>query len=121
MGNHERALTLLANELRDAASAEAYCALGGAVVPARAAAALGDAHGLQAWAALLAPASGPGARGAPAISRQSTVDEGVRRALVKVLLGVYMNGGCVHTLAMDIGTDPTVAQGSERGAHGSTA
>jgi hypothetical protein len=90
MGRHEHALALLALDLRDAAGAEAYCALGGAVVPARAATALGEQHGLQLWAALLArPSRGDAARRQPT----GTADEDVRRALVKILLGVYMRGG----------------------------
>jgi hypothetical protein len=68
--------------LRDAAAAEAYCAQGGVVIAAKTAVAIGETYSLQAWAAL-------GARG------PRPVDEALKRRLLKVLMEVYMSGGCV--------------------------
>lgn len=83
--------------VRDAASAEVYCTLGGEVVPPRTAQGIGERYALQAWAALFAPvAVGDKALPvAPALSREKTADEAVKRDLTKILLEVYMSGGCV--------------------------
>lgn len=76
----------------DYASAETYCTLGGAVVAPRTAHALGERFGLQPWAALVAPPPGKGPQ-APALDRERTVDEGLKRELTRILLEVYMSGG----------------------------
>lgn len=75
------------HELRDATSAEAYCTLGGEVIPARVAQTIGEKCGLEVWTAALFPVS---AKGLTAITRQKTVDEGVKKELLTVLLEVYM-------------------------------
>ena len=104
MGRHREALRTLVLDLHDAASAEAYCTLAGAVVAPRAAHALGERYGLQPWAALvsspLTPASGslPSGQGqkpekAGQVEREKTVDEELKRELTGILLEVYMSGG----------------------------
>ena len=100
LGRHEEALTTLVHGLHDPTSAEAYCTLGGIVVPAKVAVAIGESCGLQRWAAFVtgvAPALGLGSTAGSVAStsslRQKVVDEKTRRELLKVLLRVYMNGG----------------------------
>lgn len=88
LGNDRAALEMLVHELNDGASAEAYCALGGEVVPAKTARALGEAYGLQGWAGLLVPTARAGGAG-------KTVDEGLRARLLRVLVEVYMSKGWV--------------------------
>lgn len=89
---HRTALTILVHDLRDATSAEAYCTLGGEVVPAKVAQSLGERYGLQQWAALLSPPT-KSRPGASAMQRQKTVDEGVKKSPIRTLLEVYMSGG----------------------------
>jgi hypothetical protein len=91
LGKHREALTNLVQNLRDATSAEAYCTLGGEVVPGKTAQAIGEQCGLQTWSALFSP-SKAGTKSAAAM-RQKTVDEGLKRSLLKTLLEVYMRGG----------------------------
>jgi hypothetical protein len=86
--HHDRALSLLVHNLNDATSAETYCTLGGEVVPARTALTLGETYALQPWAATLTATSGPGT-----LKRQKTVDDGLKRSLIAILLKVYMDGG----------------------------
>ncbi|KAJ7449862.1 hypothetical protein FB451DRAFT_1530211, partial [Mycena latifolia] len=87
LGNHRAALSTLVNDLRDSSSAEAYCTLGGDVIPGKVAQAIcGDAKlGLGMWA------SGLGGR-----SRQNTLDfngddTAKKTELLKILLEVYMS------------------------------
>lgn len=80
------------HDLRDASSAEAYCTLGGEVVPTKIAQAIGEKCGLDLWTVALFAGS---TKGATAMARQKTVDDGVKKGLLKVLLEVYMNDGCV--------------------------
>ena len=90
--------------MNDSTSAEAYCTLGGEVVPAKTAQHLGDRAGLQPWAALVTPLAAPGKPQPPqragSIQRQKTVDEDVKKNLVMILLEVYMSGGCVLSSAL---------------------
>lgn len=110
MGNHREALSILIHDLRDATSAEAYCTLGGEVVPAKMAQVIGEKYGLLSWFSGLfsVPTSAAMSRttsattttaimaGAVPIAREkSAVDETVKKGLLKVLLEVYMNDGCV--------------------------
>ncbi|EMD32317.1 hypothetical protein CERSUDRAFT_119016 [Gelatoporia subvermispora B] len=89
---HRAALTILVHDMRDATSAEAYCTLGGEVVPAKIAQTLGERYGLQPWAALLLPPT-KSRPGASAMQRQRTVDAGLKKSLIRILLEVYMSGG----------------------------
>lgn len=84
------------HDLHDASSAEAYCTLGGEVVPGKTAQALGEKYDLTAWTSALF--SLPKAKvGAVPVGRQKTVDEGLKKGLLKVLLEVYMTDGFVHS------------------------
>ncbi|KAJ7452354.1 hypothetical protein B0H11DRAFT_2073067 [Mycena galericulata] len=87
LGNHRAALSTLVNDLHDSSSAEAYCTLGGDVIPYKDAQAIcADAKlGLGIWA------SGFSGKG-----RQNTVDANdvgavKRKELLKILLEVYMS------------------------------
>ncbi|KAJ6630857.1 hypothetical protein B0H10DRAFT_1983437 [Mycena sp. CBHHK59/15] len=86
LGNHRAALSTLVHDLHDASSAEAYCTLGGDVIPAKVAQSIcADAKlGLAMWA------SGLNGKG-----RQKTDagDEGAgkRKELLRILLEVYMS------------------------------
>ncbi|TBU43879.1 hypothetical protein BD309DRAFT_959701 [Dichomitus squalens] len=99
LGNHRSALSILVHDLNDSTSAEAYCTLGGEVVPAKTAQQIGERSNLQPWAALVAPLASPGkqgqgqAKGAPQLKKTKTVDEEVKKDLVMTLLEVYMSGG----------------------------
>ena len=90
------------HDLNDSASAEAYCTLGGDVIPARLAQQIGERSGLQPWAALVTPLAAPGKQppAAAPMHRQRTVDEEVKKSLVMTLLEVYMSGGCVRRLLL---------------------
>ncbi|KAF8609093.1 hypothetical protein BDV93DRAFT_464075 [Ceratobasidium sp. AG-I] len=83
LGHHRKALTTLVHEVHDSVSAEAYCALGGAVVPSKVAAAVGDRRGMQAYARLVSTSSRTGA----------PVTEEKKRELLRVLMEVYTQGG----------------------------
>jgi hypothetical protein len=117
LGNHRSALSILVHDLRDATSAEAYCALSGDVVPGKIAQAIGDKYGLQLWSSTLFSlptsaamsrttstatiATSKGNTSAVLMGRQkSGVDESVKKGLLKVLLEVYMNDGCVCFLSL---------------------
>ncbi|GJE85460.1 hypothetical protein PsYK624_015390 [Phanerochaete sordida] len=91
LGRHREALGTLVLDLHDSASAEIYCTLGGAVISPKAAHALGERFNLQAWASLITPL--PLANKATPLEREKTVDDGLKKELTKILLGVYMSGG----------------------------
>ncbi|KAI0331784.1 hypothetical protein GY45DRAFT_1248254 [Cubamyces sp. BRFM 1775] len=96
LGNHRSALSILVHDMNDSMSAEAYCTLGGEVVPAKTAQVIGERAGLQPWAALVIPLAAPGKPvkpGAAAMKRTKTVDDDVKKDLVMILLEVYMSGG----------------------------
>lgn len=102
LGNHRSALTTLVHDLHDAPSAEAYCTLGGDLVPVKTAQSLAENDAeLELWAAalfgiMLARSSAKVEARAAQISRQkSVVDEGLKKELLKVLLEVYMSDGWV--------------------------
>jgi hypothetical protein len=56
---------------------------------------LGESHNLMLWASVLFPV--PRGLGAAPMSRQPSGNDDLRKSLVKTLLGVYMEGGCVVT------------------------
>ncbi|KAK8864291.1 hypothetical protein IAR55_001537 [Kwoniella newhampshirensis] len=83
LGKHRQALHLLAREIGDSLSAQAYCTQGGEIIPPRVARIVGErVTGLQGWTTL-----GEVGR------RRKDVDEETMRGLVKELLGVYMRDG----------------------------
>ncbi|TRM63448.1 hypothetical protein BD626DRAFT_272035 [Schizophyllum amplum] len=80
LGHHQEALKALVHDVRDEVSAETYCALGGEVVPPKMVqASVGDSLG-PVWTAWAARAA----------AGKKTVDEGLRRELLRILLEVYM-------------------------------
>ena len=102
---HRDALTTLVHNVKDATTAEAYCTLGGEVIPGKIALAIGDRFDLEAWATLVATAGSPSVSAAPssaggvsgdAARLKAGVDEETKKELLKVLLEVYMNGGYVE-------------------------
>ncbi|EJC97726.1 uncharacterized protein FOMMEDRAFT_162532 [Fomitiporia mediterranea MF3/22] len=96
LGRHEEAISTLVRSVHDPTSAEAYCTLGGDVIPGKVAWAIGERCGLQRWAALVsgvAPTLGSSASASSMGSGAKVADEATRRELLKVLLGVYMSGG----------------------------
>jgi hypothetical protein len=105
LGNHRAALSTLVHDLRDATSAEAYCTLGGEVVPGKIAQSIGEKYALQSWSsglfslptsAAISRTTSTGATAVVQMGRQkSMVDESVKKGLLKVLLEVYMNDGYV--------------------------
>ena len=89
--------------MNDATSAEAYCTLGGEVVPAKTAQQIGERSGLQPWATLVTPLAAlgkPVKAGPTPMKRQKTVDDEVKKDLVMILLEVYMSGGYVRSLIL---------------------
>lgn len=100
LGDHRAALSILVHDLHDATSAEAYCALGGSVVPGKTAHAIGAKNNLQLWSsALYAPpiAMTRSTSATLPMERQASIDESVKKGLLNVLLEVYMNDGCAPT------------------------
>jgi vacuolar protein sorting-associated protein 3 len=94
-------LTILVHKLRDASSAEAYCTLGGDVIPPKIARSVAEKYGLQQWTTALFPL--PVAKLGPTaspVSRQNSVVEGLRTELLKILLEVYMTDEYVGNLAV---------------------
>ncbi|KAF5369852.1 hypothetical protein D9758_001393 [Tetrapyrgos nigripes] len=78
---HQSVLSHLVNDLHDTISAEAYCALGGEVIPSRVALAIIDnTECIQTW------------KGTSLFSQAKKVDESLRKQLIKILLEVYMDG-----------------------------
>lgn len=90
LGNDRSALTHLAL-LGDFSSAEAYCILGGEVIPGKVALQVGEIAHLHEWARLVAAprATGPGSKR----ERGKTADDGRVKALLRILMEVYTQGG----------------------------
>ncbi|KAL5523259.1 hypothetical protein ACEPAF_1526 [Sanghuangporus sanghuang] len=108
LGRHEEAIATLVRDVHDPTSAEAYCTLGGDVIPSKVAWSIGERCGLQRWAALVTNAGSPplglsasasasvgftGGSGVGLNGNLKVADESTRKELLKVLLGVYMGGG----------------------------
>ena len=86
LGKHEKALKLLAVQLRDSVSAETYCTQGGEVLPPKIAQAItAKITSLEPWATL----------GEIGRRRRGTIEGQLRQQLVSVLLKVYMKEGYV--------------------------
>lgn len=91
---HKEALSILVNDLQDSTTAEAYCSLGGHVIPSKVAIMIGEELGLGAWASLIVgkerlqrmPTSGSGL--AP-----SSEEEKKKQMLTKMLVEVYISSG----------------------------
>lgn len=129
MGNHKEALFTLVHDLGDAASAEAYCALGGDVVPAKVAMAVAESCGLAGWGASLfssgSVAKKPAVGALQGMKRQTSVtsgvDESLKRDLLKILLEVYMSDECVLYLSFSSARDHRHTSASSREASASRA
>jgi vacuolar protein sorting-associated protein 3 len=97
LGNHRAALATLVQGLRDGTSAEAYCTLGGDVVPAKTAQFIGEQYGLQLWASTLftlpIATTKPTASKLSPVENQKTVNEDLKKELLRILLEVYMSDG----------------------------
>ncbi|KIO24147.1 hypothetical protein M407DRAFT_15469 [Tulasnella calospora MUT 4182] len=101
-GNHDGALSILVHSLKDSTTAEAYCTLGGDVIPPKVASAVAQQMGIEAWGQLVT-ASSPGSGFGTAAARGSTagrstsvrapVSEDTKKALISILMRVYMKGG----------------------------
>ncbi|KAF8591308.1 hypothetical protein K439DRAFT_1402474 [Ramaria rubella] len=92
LGKHVEALKALVHTLRDTASADAYCGLGGCAISPKVAQFLGERLDLRTWAALVVDRSNR--RGGKKVTITSSDDlEETRSRLLKVLLEVYMSGG----------------------------
>ncbi|PPQ74920.1 hypothetical protein CVT26_011356 [Gymnopilus dilepis] len=97
LGRHRSALQILVNDLSDSTSAETYCTLGGDIVPPKVAQAIADEAGLQDWVTVLfglpPPAKGVNGKTPTPVSmtRLKTVNEDLKKELLRVLLEVYMD------------------------------
>ncbi|KAF8155687.1 hypothetical protein B0H34DRAFT_714373 [Crassisporium funariophilum] len=89
LGRHRSALQTLIHKLGDSTSAETYCTLGGDIVPPKMAHSIAESCGLQVWATTLfsLPAT---TKGPTPLTRLKTVNEELKRDLLKILLEVYM-------------------------------
>ncbi|OBZ67658.1 Transforming growth factor-beta receptor-associated protein 1 [Grifola frondosa] len=81
LGRHRSALSTLVHDLNDSTSAEAYF--------------YGERYNLQQWTSLLVPVTPAGKRkvSPSPIQRVKTVNEDLKKELIKILLEVYMSGG----------------------------
>ncbi|KAK7047338.1 hypothetical protein VNI00_006569 [Paramarasmius palmivorus] len=107
--DHHSALSILANDMRDTTTAEAYCALGGELLPTKLAMSIVESvPGLQSW------------KSSPLFTTSRPVDDGLRKELLKVLLEVYLTES--YSIFITITTSPIselVSRDSrpERAAH----
>lgn len=91
---HKEALSILVNDLQDSSTAEAYCSLGGHVIPSKIAIMIGEELGLGAWASLIVGKERPqrtltsGSGSAP-----SSEEERKKKMLTRMLVEVYINSG----------------------------
>ncbi|PPQ88786.1 hypothetical protein CVT25_010472 [Psilocybe cyanescens] len=98
LGRHRSALQILVHDLSDSASAETYCTLGGDIIPPKVAQSIADDCGLQDWVTVLFGLSsrkavnGKGVGSVP-ITRLKTVNDELKKELLKILLEVYMDVG----------------------------
>ncbi|KAG5651341.1 hypothetical protein H0H81_009029 [Sphagnurus paluster] len=100
LGNHRTALSTLVHDLHDATSAELYCTLGGDLVPLKIAQSLSENNaGLELWASALfgIPLKGSTLRPVVPTRQKSSVDEGTKTELLKILLEVYLSDGEAST------------------------
>jgi len=92
--------------MNDSASAETYCTLGGDIVPPKVAQTIADDCGLQDWVTTLfglpptKGVNGQGAVGPIPVARVKTVNEDLKKELLKVLLEVYMDIRCATLFSL---------------------
>lgn len=88
---------ILVNDLSDSTSAETYCTLAGDIVPPMVAQSVAADAGLQDWSTTFfglpsnKSANGKGAVGPTPLTRLKTVNEDLKKKLLKILLEVYMD------------------------------
>lgn len=93
--------------MNDSTSAETYCTLGGDIVPPKIAQTIADECGLQDWVTTLfglPPTKGVNGKGAGPlpVAHLKTVNEDLKKELLKVLLEVYMDIECVTFLPASV-------------------
>lgn len=94
LGHHRSALSILVDGLCDVASAEAYCTLGGEVVPPKVAQSIGESYDLQQWASILhSPTAHNKAKPMSIATMTKSADERLQKQLLMILLEVYMTIG----------------------------
>ncbi|KAG8883192.1 hypothetical protein FRB99_004611, partial [Tulasnella sp. 403] len=104
LGNHEPALTLLVRTIRDPTTAEAYCTLGGEVIPSKVAIAVSSKMELEPWGQLVASGGVTGStilsagrktsvNGSTGGKGKVPVTEEKKKELLGILMKVYMKGG----------------------------
>jgi hypothetical protein len=85
---------ILVDDLQDSTTAEAYCSLGGQVIPWKIANMIGEELGLEAWASLIV---GKGRLQRTPTGGSSLVpsneEEKKKQMLIKMLAEVYMSSG----------------------------
>ena len=103
MSKHRSVLEILVHDLGDSTSAEAYCTLGGDIIPSRVAQSIANGNGLQDWAETLftipitKSINGKHATGPSSATQVKTVNEGLKKELLKILLEVYMGDELVFS------------------------
>ncbi|TEB34039.1 hypothetical protein FA13DRAFT_1626310 [Coprinellus micaceus] len=93
LGNHKSALTILGCEMKDALSAEAYCSLGGQVIPTKVAASTAESVGLRDWVEVLFPGQNNKGSSKTSFAPPRVVDDATKGQLLKLLLEVYLADG----------------------------
>lgn len=98
LGRHRLALQSLVHTIRDSTTAEAYCALGGDLVTPKMALSIAEDHGLQEWTSALfglplptKPPNGKLAAAPTTLYRARSINEELKKDLLKILLEVYMD------------------------------
>jgi hypothetical protein len=79
--------------MKDALSAEAYCSLGGQVVPTKVAASTAESVGLRDWVEVLFPGQNNKGSSKSSFAHPRVVDDATKSQLLKLLLEVYLADG----------------------------
>ncbi len=96
MDNHRASLSILVRLLKDSSTADAYCTLGGEVIPSKVAMEIGQRLDIIPWAQLVlsGSASDAAAVGSEVPSGlKRSISEEKKRELLGMLMRVYMEGG----------------------------
>lgn len=89
----KEALSILVNELDDSTTGEAYCSLGGQVIPAKIASAIGEGLNLNPWSALVIGRTRPQRQATSNPGGVIAEEERRKKELTKMLVEVYVAGG----------------------------
>ena len=79
--------------MKDAPSAEAYCSLGGQVVPTKVAVSTAESVGLRDWVEVLFPGQNVKGPSKSSIAPPRLIDNATKSQLLKLLLEVYLADG----------------------------